>query len=103
MKGSSMHIDDHMSIMVKTYECDKEQFQVEWARDIPYLTVTYKDQVGYVGVNPNGSTLFPFWWVVNDADARTTQGLSRGNVPLHDGSLESCLSVQGPHIPPASV
>ena len=82
---------DYMQRVVKTYVFDKEEFEVEWERDVPYLKVSYKDQVGYVGVNPKGTTLYPYNWVANAPEALSPQGLQWGNVPLFDGDLESCL------------
>ncbi len=82
---------DFYDIIVKSYTYDGEKFEVEWQRDVPYLTVRYKDQVGYVGINPEGTTLYPFYWVANDEEAVTPRGLSRGNVPLFGGSLATYL------------
>lgn len=67
--------------MTKEYKHDGETFLLEYS-DEGYIKVTYKDQVGVLGIAQGGTADSPYRWAVSSGSARggvVGSGTSSGN------------------------
>ena len=63
--------------MAKEYEYEGEKFRLDDSNGC-YIEVTYKEQVGYVGVYLQGTKTSPYCWWAN-ANVVTPDGLKAGS------------------------
>ena len=64
--------------MTREYKYDGETFVLDDAKGC-YIEATYKDQVGYVGVNLQGTAEAPYLWWPEQSRWVTSDGLTNGN------------------------
>ena len=64
--------------MTKEFKFEGETFLLDDSKGC-YIEVTYKDQIGHVGVNLQGTKNTPFVWYANRPDLVTPDGLKVGN------------------------
>ena len=64
--------------MARKYVFEGEIFRLDDSKGC-YVEVTYKDQLGYVGVNLKGTAKNPYVWWAGDSRPVEQDGLSFGN------------------------
>ncbi len=64
--------------MATEYKYEGETFQLDDSKGC-YVEVTYRDQIGYLGVNLEGTKGTPFVWYSNRPDVVTPDGMKFGN------------------------
>ena len=64
--------------MIKEYKYEGEAFLLDDTKGC-YTEVSYKDQVGYVGVNLQGTAESPYAWWAEGSSWVTPDGLVNGN------------------------